>query len=90
MKQQRAEVSRPEVPATDSHGTPIPENVREVAERFLGCRVLIRGDHPHAGEVGTVARVEMARATRKWGFVVELDDGGGCFVFKGEHWQVIR
>jgi hypothetical protein len=78
-----------EVPETDSHGTPIPQNVRDVAQRFLGRRVLIRGDHPHAGKVGAVERVEMARALSKWGFVVQLDDGDGCFVFRGEHWQVI-
>lgn len=90
MKQVTVSTAQPEVPEADSHGTPIPPNVREVATRLLGKRALIRGDHPHAGKVGTVARVELARALGKWGFVVEFEDGQGCFVFRGEHWQVIR
>ena len=86
---QTSEDARPEVPTTDSHGTPIPENVREVARRLIGKSVLIRGDHPHAGRVGRIERVERGRAIGKWGFVVQLDGGEGCFVFKGEHWMVI-
>lgn len=67
----------------DKFGTPIPPEVQKMAAPWLGRRVLIRGDHPHAGKAGTVDRIELARAIRKWGFVVNLDDGLDCFVFLG-------
>jgi hypothetical protein len=76
--------------AVDKFGTPIPPEVQKLASRFVGKRVLIRGDHPHAGKAGTVDRAEMARALRQWGFVVALDDYSECFVFKGEEWRVIE
>lgn len=52
------------------------------AQDYVGKRVTIIGDHPHAGESGVVDRVEIANLIRKEGLVVKLDDGWSeCFVF---------
>jgi hypothetical protein len=73
----------------DKFGTEIPLEVENLAKQFIGRKVLIVGDHPHADKTGTVDRVECARAIGKWGFVVELEDGQSCFVFSGKEWRVL-
>lgn len=69
--------------------TAIPKEIRALSARFVGRRVLIRGDHPHAGKSGTVDRIEFVGVVSKWGFVVKFDDGEDGFVFNGKHWRII-
>jgi hypothetical protein len=76
--------------AVDKFGTPIPPEIQGLAARFVGQRVLARGDHPHAGKSGTVDRVEFVSVLGKWGFVVNFDDGLDGFVFSGEEWTVLQ
>lgn len=53
----------------------------------LGDRVLLMGNHPHAGKVGTYDRDE----TTLLGTypVVKLDTGESCFVMRGVEWRRI-
>jgi hypothetical protein len=68
----------------------IPEELKPVADRLIGKRVLIvKRDHPHANKAGTVDRLEFANALGRWGFVVNYDDGLSGFVFHGSEWKVL-
>lgn len=67
----------------------LPPAVARTAKQFIGKRVLIVGDHPHANKTGTVDRIEWIWTLEKWGFVVNLDDGQSCFVFNGREWRVL-
>lgn len=51
----------------------------------LGDRVLITGNHPHAGKIGTYDRSEQTM----FGVfpVVVFDDGTSCFVMGGVEWK---
>ena len=68
----------------------IMEKMSEEAENALqkfkntwvGKRVKIIGiNHPHRGESGECADVEYTNAG--WGIRIILENGEGCFVFKG-------
>jgi hypothetical protein len=50
----------------------------------VGDRVIIRGDHPHAGRDGVIAGVNKFKYGIGGGVGVEIrfDDGDSCFVFK--------
>jgi hypothetical protein len=51
----------------------------------VGDRVVIRGDHPHAGREGVIAGVTKFKYGIGGGGVgveIRFDDGNGCFVFK--------
>lgn len=50
---------------------------------FIGQRVQLIGKHPHAGGVGYIDR--LGNTAVGTGFVVSLDDGIECYVFKPEH-----
>lgn len=53
----------------------------------VGARVLLTGDHPHAGKVGRVAATDVPLAmTDRTGAHVDLDQGGACFVFDASDW----
>lgn len=52
-----------------------------------GCRVRLCGDHPHAGKLGTYAGVDVL-ATGE-GAKIDLDEGGGCYVFKPTQWEAL-
>lgn len=58
-------------------------------ERFIGKRVLIIGDHPWSGEVGTATEVKQVPTGTK-GIIVELDNGTSCFVFKESNLQMLK
>ncbi len=63
-----------------------------VMSELIGRRVRLIGDHPHAGETGTVDRVERTLAGP--GLRVKLDNcphgTEGCFVFKPEHVRYLK
>jgi hypothetical protein len=44
-------------------------------------RVLLAGDHPHAGKLGRVKGRKLLAMTSRLGVEIALDAGGGCFVF---------
>ena len=46
-----------------------------------GDRVLITGDHPFAGQIGSVSDYKTVYCVQDIGLVVHLDNGGGAFVF---------
>ena len=48
----------------------------------MGDRVVIRGDHPHAGRTGVIAGVTHFKYNIGVGVEIRFDDGEGCFVFK--------
>lgn len=54
---------------------------------IVSKRVLIRGDHPWAGEAGVVQDVEKTSAGTA--LKINLDSGLACMVFKREHIRVI-
>jgi hypothetical protein len=57
---------------------------REIRDK-IGCKVLLTGDHPHAGEVGTFEGV----FTTVLGLrpMVSLADGSKCFITKNDQWS---
>lgn len=69
----------------------IPKELKELEKRFVGKKVLLIGDHPHADRVGIVSRLERAHAINRWGFVVRFNDDkyDECFVFEGKDWKVL-
>ncbi len=70
----------------------IPEQLKPIEKEFVGKKVLLIGDHPHAGRVGIVNRLDRAHAINKWGFVVRFDESkhDECFVFHGKsEWKVL-
>lgn len=73
--------------------TEIPDELKELEKRFVGRKVLLCGDHPHADRVGIVDRLEFVSVLRKWGFIVRFEDGNllgdECFVFEGKDWRVL-
>ena len=60
----------------------IPTNGKAL-EDFYGRRLKIIGDHPHVDELGTIIDAEYTLSG--WGFVVRLDSGSSCFVYKPEN-----
>ena len=50
-------------------------------EQYIGKHVTIIGKHPHTGESGTAVRTEIAQILNQKGLVIDLDDGGSCFIF---------
>jgi hypothetical protein len=69
----------------------IPDELKPLAKQWIGRKVLLVGDHPHADRVGIVNRMERAHAINKWGFIVRFDESSNdeCFVFEGKHWRTI-
>lgn len=59
---------------------------------IIGRRVRLVGDHPHAGETGTIDRMEVTIIGP--GLVVKLDNcphgTEECFVFNTEHVRYLR
>lgn len=59
----------------------------------IGKRVKVVGDHPHAGETGTIIEVKVT-AFGVPGFVVKLEDCPHgieeCFVFKAANLQSVK
>jgi hypothetical protein len=70
----------------------IPVELHELHERFVGKKVLMLGDHPHADRVGIIDRMERAHALNKWGFIVRFnyDEHDEAFVFEGKHWKILN
>jgi hypothetical protein len=58
-------------------------------EDLIGKRILIKNGHPHEGEVGTVVDYEKIGVTAEWGFRVDLDNGGACYVFHDRHMRLM-
>lgn len=54
-----------------------------------GDRVLILGNHPHAGKIGVYKGVEHVPVLGKWGCLVRFDDETGCYVFGSSHWRKV-
>lgn len=56
--------------------------LQQFKDCWIGKRVKIVGtDHPHRGESGECADVEYTPVG--WGIRINLENGEGCFVFKG-------
>ena len=55
----------------------------QLEQEFIGQRVQLQKGHPHDGYCGHIKDLRRT-AIGKAGFVVELDDGIECFVFKTE------
>jgi len=77
---------------TMNEPTILPVELQSTADRFIGKKVLIVGDHPWADRVGIVNG--LVRTAAGWGFEVTFTDktlaNGGCFVFDKNHWKVIE
>ena len=56
--------------------------------KHIGQRIVLKGKHQHAGEEGIIISEE--RTLIGYGFRVELDKGGSCFVFSGSQYSVKR
>lgn len=54
---------------------------------WIGKDVLIVGNHPHSKKTGTIKSFDYTGAG--WGLMVELTEGGGCYVYHKENLQVI-
>lgn len=67
-----------------------PKEFIDLETLYKQKRVLLKGDHPHAGKCGVVRSTEFAHAIRKWGFIVDLDDGDSCFVFHPKEWSILH
>jgi hypothetical protein len=69
----------------------LPDNIQRIVKAWVGKKVLIVGDHPHADRVGIVDRFEYTHAG--YGFIVKCDDGSMLgdefFVFNQKHWRAI-
>lgn len=66
----------------------LPDSVVKIRDHFVGKKVLIVGDHPHADRVGHVEALERTHAG--YGFKVAFPEGDGCFVFTQKHWRVVQ
>lgn len=56
--------------------------LKKFKDVYIGKRVKIIGvHHPHCGESGVCADVEYTHVG--WGIRINLENGEGCFVFKG-------
>jgi len=54
----------------------------------IGSRVLIEGDHPHAGKVGVIEGVHSFKYGMGNAVKIDFDDGDGCFVFDKDRGKV--
>lgn len=52
--------------------------------------VLLKAPHPHAGKVGRYRGVEYLSVPDKWACKVDLQQGGGCYVFNAGEWEKVR
>lgn len=59
-------------------------------EQNIGKRILVKGNHPHSGKTGTVARVEIAGLIGEKGMVVDFDDGLSGFVFLNHTYKILN
>ena len=57
--------------------------LKDLTEQFYGRRLKVVGKHPHSGSHGKI--VEVQNTISGVGFVVKLEDGSSCFVFKQEN-----
>lgn len=56
--------------------------LQKFKDAWIGKRVKIVGvDHPHRGESGECVAVEYTPVG--WGIRIDLENGDGCFCFKG-------
>lgn len=56
--------------------------LQKIKDAWIGKRVKIVGiNHPHRGESGECVAVEYTHV--RWGIKINLENGEGCFVFKG-------
>lgn len=64
----------------------------DVASDWKGVRiepgdlVQLRGDHPHAHQIGTYRGMDYIPLMQKFAPRVEFDDGD-CYVFNFQHWE---
>lgn len=58
-------------------------------ENIIEKRVLIAGEHPWSGEIGTVKAFENTKLG-KTGYLVQLDNGTSCYVFNRNQLQILR
>lgn len=56
-------------------------------DRMIGVKCRLIGDHPWAGEHGTVERWE--NTIFGWRPVVRMENGEACFVMKPEHFRQV-
>ena len=54
----------------------------------IGSKVLIEGDHPHAGKVGKIEGVYSFKHGLGSALKIEFEDGDGCFVFANDRSKV--
>lgn len=56
----------------------------------VGQRVRLVAPHPQASREGVYLGIEWRAAVGKWGYLVELEDGTGCHVFRDEQWERVK
>lgn len=59
-------------------------------EEYIGKKVRIKGDHPHAGETGTVLRFHEFMGIKINALVVKVKDGGEFAVFDTNNLQILK
>lgn len=61
------------------------EKYKEILDKMYGQRMMIVGKHPHTGQIGKVEEIQDTLGGV--GYVIRLDNGESCFVFKAENIQ---
>lgn len=61
--------------------------MNQLEQEFIGQRVQLVGKHPHVGEIGYIDR--LGKTAVGTGFIVSLDNGIECFVFKPEQMKFL-
>ena len=51
--------------------------------------VLLLSPHPIAGKIGYYRGVEYLPVPDKWACKVDLQEGGGCYVFNAAQWEKV-
>lgn len=56
--------------------------MKDELEKFVGKRIIIVfGGHPWKGYTGEAIKVELMKAIREWGLIIELDNGMKTTIF---------
>ncbi len=55
-----------------------------------GDAIRLKAPHPHAGKIGYYRGVQYLSVPDKWACKVDLQDGGGCYVFNAGEWELYR
>lgn len=61
----------------------------KTVEYYIGRTVVLKGNHPWAGEKGVIKGKQEAKGIGKIGLIVELDNGTECFVFDMNQMRIV-